>query len=232
MNTITRSPAWRTSSLCGKTALPSRTIAPITAPLIGISRNREADVLARRARRDVEHLEAVALDHRDLLRAGIVGEAHDLLGRHLARIHRHVDSRVLVDLPGDRVVDDRDREVDAVDACQRRRVVVLRVLAHREHGRLRLADALALEELRVEAGRLVDPGRRELLGDPARPLAVRLDQPDADALLEQLTRDRDADLAAAEDDDVLDDALAGSEELRPRPARPPASRRRRAGLRR
>ena len=35
VNTITRSPAWRMSSLCGKTALPSRTIAPITATVSG-----------------------------------------------------------------------------------------------------------------------------------------------------------------------------------------------------
>ena len=40
VNTITRSPAWSTSSLRGNTAVPSRTIAPIIAPRIGMSRNR------------------------------------------------------------------------------------------------------------------------------------------------------------------------------------------------
>ncbi len=49
----------------------------------------------------------------------------------------------------------------------------------------------------------------------ARPFAVRLDQANADALLEELTGDRDTDLASTEDDDVLDYALAGSEQLAP-----------------
>ena len=40
VNTITRSPACRVSSLRGKTASPSRTMAPISAPRIGISRKR------------------------------------------------------------------------------------------------------------------------------------------------------------------------------------------------
>ena len=70
-------------------------MAPISAPRIGISRNAEPDVLARRARRDVEHLEAVVLEHRDLLGARVVGEADDLLRRHLARVDLHVDARVL-----------------------------------------------------------------------------------------------------------------------------------------
>ena len=66
----------------------------------------------------------------------------------------------------------------------------------------------------------------------AGPLAVRLDQPDADALLEQLSRDRRADLAAAEDDDVLDLTPSRGEQLAPGAARPPASRSRRRGRRR
>ena len=58
-------------------------------------------------------------------------------------------------------------------------------------------------------------GGRELLGNPTCPLAIGLDQTNADALLEQLSCDRHADLAAAEDDDVLDDARPGREELSP-----------------
>ncbi len=65
---------------------------------------------------------------------------------------------VLVDRARDGVVDDRDRELDPVDAGESGGVVVLRVLAHGEDGSLRLADPLALEEVRVEAGGLVDPG--------------------------------------------------------------------------
>ena len=70
----------------------------------------QPDVLARRLRRDVEHLVAVALEHRHLLRARIVREPHDLLRGDAARVDRHVDAGVLVDLGRDRVVDDRDRE--------------------------------------------------------------------------------------------------------------------------
>ncbi len=81
---------------------------------------------------------------------------------------------------------DRDREVDAVDACERGGVVVLGVLAHREHGCLSQSDALSLDEVRIQACRLVDPGSRKLLGDVTRPLAVRLDQAHADLLLQQL----------------------------------------------
>ena len=40
VKTITRSPAWSTSSLRGNIARPSRTIAPIIAPRIGMSRKR------------------------------------------------------------------------------------------------------------------------------------------------------------------------------------------------
>ena len=111
VKTITRSPACSTSSLCGKIALPSRTIAPISGAADRHLPERAGPTYSLDgARRDVEHLEAIALEHRDLLRAGVVGEADDLLGRHLARVDGHVDSRVLVDLAGDRVVDDRDRE--------------------------------------------------------------------------------------------------------------------------
>src|SRR5512145_1176533 len=76
---------------------------------------RHADVLARVARRHVEHLVAVALEHGDLLRARVVGEAHDLLRRDAARVDRHVDSRAVEGADRDGLVRDRDRERDAVD---------------------------------------------------------------------------------------------------------------------
>ena len=43
--------------------------------------------------------------------------------------------------------------------------MVLRVLAHREDGRLRMPDVLAVEEVGVEPGDVVDACLRELLGD-------------------------------------------------------------------
>ena len=53
-------------------------------------------------------------------------------------------------------MDDRDRERDAVQLCERRRIVVLRVVLHREDRGTGLADSLAVEELGVEARGLVD----------------------------------------------------------------------------
>ena len=112
-------------------------------------------------------------------------------------------------------MDDGDREPDAVDARQRRRVVVHRVLADREHGRLRSPDPLPLDEVGVDAGGVVDAALRQLLGDLPCALEPGLDQPDADALLGQRPGDRRSDLAAAEDDDVLDPALARGEQRAP-----------------
>jgi hypothetical protein len=91
-----------------------------------------------------------------------------------------------------------------VQLGERRRVVVLRVVAHREDRRLRGADPLALEELRVDAGRVVHAGARQRGGERDGLLPVRLDDPHAELLVEEDPRDRRSDPAAAEDDDVLD----------------------------
>ena len=48
-----------------------------------MSRKRSPTYSLVGLRRDVEHLEAVALEHRHLLGARVVREADDLLGRHL-----------------------------------------------------------------------------------------------------------------------------------------------------
>ena len=64
-------------------------------------------------------------------------------------------------------------------------------------------------------GGVVDAALRQLLRDLAGALEHGLDQPHADPLLGQHARDRRADLAAAEDDDVLDGALAGGEQRAP-----------------
>ena len=50
-----------------------------------------------RADDDVEDLEAVALEHRHLLRARVVSEADDLLGGQRARVDRDVDAGALED---------------------------------------------------------------------------------------------------------------------------------------
>src|SRR4051812_3018007 len=59
---------------------------------------------------DVEDLEAVAVDHRDLPDPRVVGEADHLLGRDLARVDGHVDAPALVDRRRDRVVHESDRQ--------------------------------------------------------------------------------------------------------------------------
>ena len=180
-----------------------------------MSLKRKPDVLAVALRRDVEHLEPVAFEHHDLLRARVVGEADDLLGRDLARVDGDVDTRVLEDLLRGRVVDDRDREAGAVHLRERGGEVVLHVVAHGEDRDLRVRDPLALEEVRVEAGRVVDARGRELRGDVPGPLAGGLDQAHADPLLEQEPCDGDAGAAGAEDDDVRDRAGAGRDQLAP-----------------
>ncbi len=86
-------------------------------------------------------------------------------------------------------MDDPDREADAVHPRQRGRIEVLRVLAHGEDRCLGLPDSLALDEVRVDSRGAVDPGVGQLLGDLAGPVLERLDQPDADLLLEEDVRD-------------------------------------------
>ena len=135
------------------------------APRIGHVLEALADVLARVAERDVDHLVAVALEQRDLLRPRVVREADDLLRRHAARVHRDVDARVLESLRRDGFMGDPDREPDAVHLGQRGRVEVLRVVPHREDRRVRVADPLAVEELGVDPGGLVHARLRERLGD-------------------------------------------------------------------
>ena len=97
---------------CGKIALPSRTIAPISEPVRG-SPEGDAHELGVLPYGDVEHLEAVALEHRQLTYAGIVGEADDLLGRDEPRVDGDVHSGALQHGERYRVVDDGDREADA-----------------------------------------------------------------------------------------------------------------------
>ena len=97
-NTITRSPARRTSLPRGKIGEPSRMIAPITEPVFGQLVEARVGELGLRAHGQVEDLEAVVVEHRDLADARVVAEAHELLGDHLARVDRDVDAAALVDL--------------------------------------------------------------------------------------------------------------------------------------
>ena len=130
---------------------PSRTIAPISEPVIGSSLKGlrtsllvSRTVMSRISKRSPSSMASWRI-------ARIVGEANDLLGGHRARVDGDVDAGALEDLDRDRLVDDADREADAVHLGQHRRVEVLRVLAHGEDARARLADALALEEVGVDA---------------------------------------------------------------------------------
>ncbi len=116
--------------------------------------------LALGADSDVKDLEAVALEHRHLLGARIMGEADDLLGSDHPGIHGAVDANSLENLNRMGVVDDRDREGNSVQLDEGGRVVVLRVVSHREDCGLRLVDVLALDELGVHAGRVEHPGVR------------------------------------------------------------------------
>ena len=65
---------------------------------------------------------------------------------------------------------DADRELHAVYLGERRRVEVLRVVAHREDRGVRLPDALALDEVRLDPGRVVDAHGGQVLGDETRAL--------------------------------------------------------------
>ena len=71
----------------------------------------------------------------------------------------------------------------------------------------------------VDAGRAVDAGGRKLLGDLARALLLRLDEPHADVLVEEHAGDLDAGRAGAEDDDVVQVLLAAGHDPSPIPGR-------------
>jgi hypothetical protein len=122
---------------------------------------RLADELALRTDGDVEYLVPVLLEHGHLLRARVVGEPDDLLGRERARVDCHVDPRLLEDVHRDVLVSDGDRERCTVELGEHRGVEVLAVILHREDRRVRLADALALEEVGIEARCEQGAGLRE-----------------------------------------------------------------------
>ena len=84
---ITWSPASSESEPCGKITLPSRIRrrSPIRS---AAGRRTSCREFGLRADRQVEDLEAVALEHGDLADARVVGEAHELLRDHLARVDR------------------------------------------------------------------------------------------------------------------------------------------------
>ena len=84
---------------------------------------------------------------------------------------------------------DRDRERDSVHLGERRAVLVLRIVAHREDSGLCLADALPLEEVGLEPGRAVDASLRERLRRATRLLTGDLDHAQPDALLEEHPHD-------------------------------------------
>ena len=71
-----------------------------------------------------------------------------------------------------------------------------------------MPDPLALDEVGVEPGRARDAGVRQFLGDLARALLARLDQPDADPLFEEDACDRKARRPAAVDDTIITAPLA------------------------
>ena len=103
-------------------------------------------------------------EHRDLADARVVGEAHHLLGRHLARVDRDVDAAGLVDLDRHLVVRERDRHAHAVALGEDRAVEVARVVVEREdRGGRRGRSARARGT----------PGRRLGRGTRARPAGAR-----------------------------------------------------------
>ena len=175
-----------------------------------------ADVLARIAHRDVEHLVAVPFEHRHLLCPRVVREADDLLGCHASRVDRDVHASLLERGDRDRLVSDRDRERDAMHARQRCGVLVLRVVAHREDCSLGLADPLTHQEVGLESRRVVYARLRVRLRDAPGLCRRCLDHSDADPLLEEHPRDRGAHTPGAVHDDVCHGPARGPEERAPR----------------
>ena len=192
------------SSPCGKTAFAVANDRADQRARSAAAPERLAEQLALGADLDVEDLEAVALEHRDLLRARVVREADDLLGGDQPRVDRPVDAGALEHLDRVGVVHDRDREGDAVELERAsRRSGSWRRRASRRR-RLGLGDPLALDEVGVHAGRVEDPCLGELLRRLAGPVEVGLDDPDPDPLRDQNARRRESRATRPVDDDVFD----------------------------
>ena len=105
-----------------------------------------------------------------------------------------------------------------------RAVEVAGVVVEAEHGGARAADPLVVEEVGVEGVGVERAHGGQALGDLAHALAVGVDDPQADAALEQHARDRRAHLAGAEDHDVVDALLLAPAHARPRLRRRPVRR--------
>ena len=91
-------------------------------------------------------------------------EPDDLLGRDPRGLIDDVDAALLEDLTETASCAIAIVNGTPVHLRERRRVQVLRVVAHGEDRRLRLADPLALEEVAVEAGRVEHARLRQRLG--------------------------------------------------------------------
>jgi hypothetical protein len=158
---------------------------------------------------DLQHLGPVTLDDGDVLGAARAGEPDDLLGGRLPGTHRHVDADGLEDVGEVAGVDDRDGPLGTDPLRQQRREQVLLVVLQRGDEHVGLVDVLPFEELLV--GRVAVHHRRlrEVLGQPAGPVLVEFDQPRGEPpLFEQGSR-LEADLPAADDDDVVRSVLFG-----------------------
>ena len=158
---MARSPGFSTSEPCGNSTVPLRITAPMSDLVAGNSLKRPVRQLRLGPHGDVHDLEAVALQHRDLPDAGIVREAHHLLGGDLPRVDGHVDAATLVDLRCGRVVHERDREAHAVELREHRGVEVLGVVVHGEDGG-GPPDPLTLEEGGIERVRVEHARLRQL----------------------------------------------------------------------
>ena len=215
---IARSPACSASSPRGKMTCPSADDGAHDRALPAAGRGRAGRCNGLSALIvDLDHLGQVVLDHREGLRARVVGEAHDLLGRDRALVERQVDAglaRRSARSPGCR----RPRSSCACrapwasSAISRSRpsssVQQTMASASPTFSRARNSGSAASASKTSTSG--------ELLG--AEPRAHRVDLDHAHPQLEarQVARDLPPGGAAAGDHDLLDAALlARRQALRP-----------------
>ena len=162
----------------------------------------------------VEHLEAVAFEHRDLAAARVVREADHLLGGDLARVDRDVHPAALVDRDRGRIVRQRDRRPDAVGLAT--------IAPNRFLGSSFMAKTVAVERPIRSCSRNsrsnAPAWNTRAAGSALAAACARLASASvthADPALEQDTRDRRPHAPGTEDHDVVDPLLAVGDDAAP-----------------
>lgn len=140
--------------------------------------------------RDVEDLEAVLVEHRDLTRPRVMGKAH----HHFRGLGCWVDGRIdpggVEHLAGAPFAENRHCEAGAVNLRENGCVETVGVGAQREHRGGGAANVLAAKEIAIKRGGLEHACPIKRVGELSRPLGVALDQTHANPSIEQDTSDR------------------------------------------